>query len=212
LHDGNDIAAGAGYLVAERPCYKRRMRKLSSLVVAITLAACGGGNKQPATEPTPTTPTTAAAAPASAGTVELGELKFYAGDDLGMQLHANGHLEVKMAHEEAGKPPETMWQDIGAIATDGTITTADGQKHGQITADGSLVSPDGKTAPFHIEGEALVIADKKITIDDKGIVQGGNDGGHPMRIEGATTPGLRRTALVLLAVVMASPDEPTPAP
>jgi hypothetical protein len=45
------------------------MRKLSSLVVAITLAACGGGNKQPATETTPTTPTTAAAAPASAGTV-----------------------------------------------------------------------------------------------------------------------------------------------
>jgi hypothetical protein len=35
--------------------------------------------------------------------------------------------------------------------------------------------------------------------------------GKPMRIEGATTPGLKRTALVLLALLMASP-EPQVAP
>lgn len=178
------------------------MIKLSSVVVAIALAACGGGNKQPAT---PAAPVPAPVA-ASTSTVELGELKFYEGDDLGLQLHANGHLEVKMTHAEAGKPAQTMWHDVGSVAADGTISDADGKKHAQITADGSMVTPDGQKAPFHLDGEALVIADKKITIDDKGMLQGGNDMGKPVRIEGATTPGLKRTALVVLALLMASPD------
>ncbi len=180
------------------------MTKLSSVFVAIVLAACGGGTKQTATPAAPPPPV---AATASTGTVELGELKFFEGDEMGMQLHANGHLEVKMTHSEAGKPPQDSWQEVGAIAADGSVTGPDGKKHAEIKADGSMVSPDGQTAPFHLEGETLVIADKKITIDDKGILQGGNDGGKPVRIEGATTPGLKRTALVLLALLMASPEE-----
>ncbi len=182
------------------------MTKLFSVFVAIVLAACGGGNKPAATQTAPL-PTATATAAASTGTVELGELKFFEGDEMGMQLHANGHLEVKMTHSEAGKPPQDSWQEVGAIAADGSVTGPDGKKHAEIKADGSMVSPDGQTAPFHLEGETLVIADKKITIDDKGILQGGNDGGKPVRIEGATTPGLKRTALVLLALLMASPEE-----
>ena len=181
------------------------MHKLSSLVVAFALAACGGGNKQAATETAPAPVAAAPAAPAAAaGSVEVGELKFFEGDEMGMQLHANGHLEVKMTHSEPGKPTQETWRDVAAIATDGTISGPDGQKHAEIKPDGSLVSPDGQAAPFHLDGEALVIADKKITIDDKGILQGGNDMGKPVRIEGATTPGLKRTALVVLALVMAS--------
>lgn len=185
------------------------MNKLGSLVVAIVLAACGGGNKQPVTQTTPAPATTTTA---SAATVELGELKFFEGDDMGMQLHANGHLEVKMMHSEAGKPAQEMWHDVGSVAADGTVTGPDGKKHAEIKADGSMVSPDGQTAPFHLDGETLVIADKKITIDDKGVLQGGNDMGKPVRIEGATTPGLKRTALVLLALLMASPDGDDHAP
>lgn len=177
------------------------MNKLSSVIVAILIAACGGGTKTAAT-----TPAAPVAAPAAGG-IELGELKFYAGDDLGMQLHANGHLEVRMAHAEAGKPAEMTWQDVGAITADGSISSSDGKKHGQIKSDGSFVSDDGKPGPFHLEGETLVVADKKITIDDKGIMQGGNAMGKPMRIEGATTPGLRRTALVLLAILMSTSED-----
>lgn len=188
------------------------MHKLSSLIVAILIAACGGGNKQPATATTPTTATTAAATPA-AGAIELGELKFYAGDELGMQLTAAGHLQVAMSHAEPGKPAETSWQDVGSIAADGTLSSADGKKHGQIKPDGSFVTDDGHTGPFHLEGETLVVGDNKITIDDKGLLQGGQPMGKPMRIEGATTPGLKRTALVLLALLMASgPDEGHEAP
>lgn len=183
------------------------MHKLLSMVAVIGLAACGGGNKPAATTTTPAPETTTA----PAGGIELAELKFYEGDDLGMQLHADGHLQVKMSHSEEGKPAEEKWMDVGVIGADGSVSDAEGNKHGTIGADGSFKSPDGQTAPFHLEGETLVVGDKKITIDDKGILQGGNDMGKPMRIEGATTPGLKRTALVLLALLMASP-EPEEAP
>jgi hypothetical protein len=179
------------------------------LTLAFVLAACGGGHKPAPAEPTPTP----AAAPMPTGPWELGELKFYQGDEMGMQLHANGHLEVKLVHGEPGKPPVERWQDVGALTPDGTVTAIDGKKHAEIKPDGSVVTQDGATAPFHLEGETLVVADKKITIDDKGILQGGNDMGKPMRIEGATTPGLKRTALVVLALIMASPqDAHEPAP
>lgn len=195
---------------AQNECYKRGMNKLSSVVVAIALAACGGGNKPVAPVAPPPAVPVAAAAPA--GSIELGELKFYAGDDLGMQIHANGHFEVRVSHAEPGKPAETSWQDVGSIGADGTISSSDGAKHGQIKPDGSFVGPEGQVAPFKLDGEALVVADKKITIDDKGILQGGNDMGKPMRIEGATTPGLKRTALIVLALLMGGPDDAKAAP
>ncbi|HSN25902.1 MAG TPA: hypothetical protein VLT45_06435 [Kofleriaceae bacterium] len=182
---------------------------MKKLLFVAALAACGGGHKPAPAEPT----ATPAAAPAPTGPWELGELKFYQGDELGMQLHANGHLEVKLVHGEPGKPPEERWQDVGAVSPDGTVTAIDGKKHAEIKPDGSVVTQDGGTAPFHLEGETLVVADKKITIDDKGILQGGNDMGKPMRIEGATTPGLKRTALVVLALIMSAGErEPATTP
>ncbi len=181
---------------------------MKKLLFVAALAACGGGHKPAPAEPTPTP----AAAPAPTGPWELGELKFYQGDELGMQLHANGHLEVKLVHGEPGKPPEERWQDVGAVSPDGTVTAIDGKKHAEIKPDGSVVTQDGATAPFHLEGETLVVADKKITIDDKGILQGGNDMGKPMRIEGASTPGLKRTALVVLALIMSSGEHESATP
>ena len=188
------------------------MNKLSSVVVAIALAACGGGNKPVVSEPAPAGSAAPVAAAATAGTIELGELKFYAGDDLGMQIHANGHFEVRVSKAEAGKPAETSWQDVGSIGADGTISSSDGAKHGQVKPDGSFVGPEGQVAPFKLDGEALVVADKKITIDDKGILQGGNDMSKPMRIEGATTPGLKRTALIVLALLRGGPEDSHGAP
>jgi hypothetical protein len=161
------------------------MHTLLSLLAVAGLLACSGGTAVAKPQAAPK----AAAAP----TVELAELKFYAGNDLGMQLHADGHVLVMT---------EANWADIGRIATDGTITGPDGKARGHITADGSVVGPSGKAGPFHLEGTTLVIGDKRFSIDDKGMLQGSAQA--PMRIEGATTPGLKRTALVLLASIMTS--------
>lgn len=164
------------------------MHTLLSLLAVAGLLACGGkavAKPQAAAAPKASTTTT----------VELAELKFYVGDDLGMQLHADGHVLVMT---------EAQWADIGRIATDGTITAPDGSTRGHITADGSVVGPSGKAAPFHMEGTTLVLADRRFTIDDKGVLQGGEKMQAQTRIEGATTPGLKRTALVLLASLMTS--------
>lgn len=166
------------------------MHKLLVLVATTGLLACGGG-----TPPVVARPAPAAAAATRPPTVELAELKFYAGGDLGMQLHADGHLVVKA---------QAQWVDIGSLAADGTIRAPDGTPRGHITRDGSLVGPSGRPAAFHLEGTTLVVGDKKLTIDDRGILQGGNLLQGQMRVEGATTPGLRRTALVLLASLMTS--------
>jgi hypothetical protein len=162
-------------------CYDGRMHKLLLLIV---LAACGSA--------TPATPRTAPASPAKP-MVELAELRFYAGQNLGMQLHADGRLEMKA---------EDAWVDIGSVAADGTLSAPDGTRRGHITADGSVVGPSGKTAPFHFEGQTLVIADRRFTIDARGMLQGGDYLQGPMRVEGAATPGLKRTALVVLATIM----------
>jgi hypothetical protein len=159
---------------------------MHKVLLLIAIAACGG--TAPAKEQS-------VAAPAKTSVVELGELKFYAGADLGMQLHANGHLEVKT---------QSAWIDVGSVAADGTLSAPDGTQRGHITADGSVIGPSGKTAPFHLEGETLVVADRTFTIDAKGLLQGGDVLQGPMRVEGATTPGLKRTALVVLATIMTS--------
>lgn len=160
---------------------------MHKLLLLVVLVGCGST--------TPAATQTAPEPPRKAATIELAELKFYAGADLGMQLHANGHLEVKA---------QAAWVDVGSVAADGTISAPDGTQRGHITADGSVVGPSGKAAPFHLEGETLVVADRTFTIDDKGLLQGGDLLQGPMRVEGATTPGLKRTALVVLATIMTS--------
>jgi hypothetical protein len=159
---------------------------MHKLLLLVALVACGG------TTPAPTQP---AHAPATKPMIELAELEFYAGADLGMKLHADGHLEVKA---------QNAWVDVGSVAADGTLRAPDGTQRGHITADGSVVGPSGKAAPFRLEGETLVVADRKFTLDDKGLLQGGDLLQGPMRVEGATTPGLKRTALVVLATIMTS--------
>jgi len=159
------------------------------IVLVLALAACAA----PKPAAPPPTPAPAPVAKAATG-VELGELKFFTGDDLGMQLHANGHLEVRVQ--------DASWQDVGSLTPDGTIHAPDGSPHGRITPDGAFVAPSGKVAPFKLDGDVLVQGDKRLSIDAKGEVQGGNTMLAPMRVDGATTPGLKRTALVVLALLM----------
>jgi hypothetical protein len=166
--------------------------------MVVALAACGGNKQSTAT----TTPDTTAKT--DKAVVELAELQFFEGDEVGMKLHLNGHLEVKGMHSKDGKTSEE-WQDVGSIGADGTLMH-DGKSHGMFKADGTFATNDGKTLPFHLDADTLVAGDKKITLDDKGVLQGGNPMPKPMRVEGATTPGLRRTALLVLALMMTAEE------
>jgi len=172
------------------------MTKLA-LFAMLAFAACGGKTKPTTTTDVANTDLKAAAV------VELAELKFFEGDDLGMKLHSDGHLEVKGMKSGGGQPATESWQDVGSIGADGTLTH-DGKVHGTFKPDGSFVTADGKTLPFKLDGDTLTADDKKITLDDKGVLQGGNPMPKPMRVEGASTPGLRRTALLVLALMLSS--------
>ena len=126
-----------------------------------------------------------------------------------MKLAADGKLSIKGKHTEAGKPPREDWQDVGIISAAGTITVK-GEVVGKLEADGSFMSKTGKVPVFKLDGESLVIDGKKITIDEKGVLQGGNDGAK-IHITGITDAGSRRTALFVLAVALGG-AEPAPAP
>lgn len=171
------------------------------VIVTIAMAACGGSAPPPAA-PAPTAPV---AAPNTAGATSLTitELKFYDGDQLGVQLHANGKLEVKMARAEKGKPAQESWIALAQLSPDGKVTH-DGQAIGELQPDGTFIA-DGKPQPFKLDGDALVVGDKRITLDEHGVLQGGTSG-H-MRVEGLTDAGSRRTALFVLALLESGSDE-----
>ena len=173
----------------------RAMTKLMALAMVAALAACGGSKSAPP----PADPATAK--PATGGTIELAELVFMDGNDAGLKLHADGRLEIQVKHSEGGKPAVAEWKDVATIGADGSVTH-DG-KVGHINADGTFTMPDGTTAPYKFDGDALVVADKKLTLDEQGNLVGGNEG-FKMHVEGAKTPGLRRTALVIFAMLSMS--------
>ena len=183
------------------------MHKLAWLTIVL-LAACGGSSSKPATTASTTAPSTTEMAPGHAPVVELAALSFYEGDELGMKLQPDGHLQVKQKSSEAGKPVTEKWLDVASLAADGTLTTEGGKVNGALHADGSFVTADGKTLPFKLEGDTLIAKDQHITVDAKGMLQGGNPMPKPMRVDGASTPGLRRTALLVLALIMTGDAHP----
>lgn len=172
------------------------------------LVACGGSKPAPVTSTEPTIPNANMVAPADA-VLAIADLKFYMGDQMGLHLHGDGRLEAQaMSNGVSG------WHDVATFKPDGTITTPDGKVGGQVQADGSLKSATGEVAPFKLDGEALVVADKRVTIDDKGVfVMDGKMPQPALRVEGATDAKTRRTALLIMALVMGAephPDGPPP--
>jgi hypothetical protein len=81
--------------------------------------------------------------------------------------------------------------------------------------DGSFVFGKDK-APFKFDGAVLVAGDRRVSIDEKGIIVGGQDTDNmKFRVEGATDDGAKRTALFALALVLmggAGPDDGASAP
>ncbi len=169
-------------------------------LLIVLVAACGGS--QPAPPTTPATPPPATGA-ATTG-ITLCELKFYEGDVARLALHADGKLEANLRDDKPGSTD--TWTAVAQLTADGKIAH-DGQSIGELRPDGTFVGPNGQTADFKMEGDVLVAADKRVTLDDKGVLQGGNPGSDKLHVEGATDAASRRTALFILAVMISTGSE-----
>ena len=170
-------------------------------LLVLLVAACGGS--QPAPTATPATPTPATTAPASNG-ITLCELKFYEGDVARLALHADGKLEANMRGDKPGE--KDAWTTVAQLTADGKISGG-GQPVGELRPDGTFVAPNGQTADFKLEGDVLVAGDKRVSLDDKGVLQGGNPGSEKLHVEGAVDAASRRTALFILAVMISTGSE-----
>jgi len=173
-------------------------------VICVLLMSCGGSKPAPATAPLP--PDQVASKPAG-GALTITELEFYNGDELGIKLHADGKLALRVMKQGASAEE---WKEAGVLAPDGTMTI-EGAEVGRLEADGSFKSKDGRVAPFKFDGDTLVAGDKHITIDDKGALQGGTEGSK-LHVKGITDSGSKKAALLVLALVITSSGPPPPEP
>lgn len=171
------------------------MLRTTFLLLAV-LAACGGSQ--------PTAKTSAAPAPA----LGIADLKFYEGDHLVAQLHADGSFEIAR-HGQLAK--------VGTITADGTITGKDG-KAAKLKSDGTLEAvgaPSPDSADLRLEGEVMVVQGEKklfrMTVDASGAVlaDGKPFPGKPLRVEGTLDANTRRTALLVFGLMTDEPVETT---
>jgi hypothetical protein len=137
---------------------------------------------------------------AAGATLELGDMKLVdVGKNKALVIRANGEIEYEGA--------------VGAKVTkEGTIVNDKGEVGFTLLADGSIKGPDGKVIDVTLSPEGVVkVGDKMISIDVDGSLKGANPEAPKMKIEGATTPGLKRTAMFVL-VALTTPDETPPPP
>jgi len=158
--------------------------RISAVFVSLLLACAS----QPAPIATPP--------PAPAAPFTLVEIKLFDGDDPGFMLHADGRIEM---NHRAHKGDAPAWETVGKLTADGKLAKADGTAVGALQPDGTFKSATGEAAPFKFDRDVLVVGDKRISIDDRGVVQGGNPG-FSLHVEGTTDAGSRRAALLLLAL------------
>lgn len=172
------------------------MFKTLALALVLASAACGGGSKKAATPATE--PTTVAA---TGVTLSLGEMKIVdETQNKSLMIHADGTIEV-----EGQKPAK--------VTADGKIVTmADNQTQMTLDPDGSIKGPHGADLGAKLGADgSLTMGDQTISIDDMGMIKGGNASAPQLKIEGATDANLKRTAMFVLIALM-SGAEPTPAP
>ena len=177
------------------------MTRLSILFAL--LAACGGGSKK--SEPTTTAATTTAQADvnatanananASAGAVlELGDIRLVdVNKNKALLIKANGDIELEGV--VAAK-----------VTPDGKIVNTAGEVGFTLLPDGTVNGPDGKPLDVTLSTDAVIKSgDKSISLDANGSLVGANPAAPPMKVEGADTPGKRRTAMfVLIALTTGS--------
>jgi hypothetical protein len=164
------------------------MHKLALIAV---LVACGGSSK----------PAAAPAAGAAKVNLVLGELKIVdVGKDKAIAVRADGTIEAD------GTP-------VGIkVTADGRVIRTDTTEVGfQLLPDGTIKGPRGEVLEVTLGADGTISnGDKKISLDDQGLIVGGNPDAPQVRIEGATSPELKRTAMFVL-ITLTSPIQ-TPAP
>lgn len=180
----------------------------SALVLALT--ACGGKSKPDTSTGTSTT------APAAAA-VELGEMTLFDGDEAALKIHADGTTEMgyRSGSTSELKPGETWSSDSlpmqlkagPTIQADGTIAVKNEPKV-RINADGTITDlRDNSVLPLAITADKMTLTHegKQVGFDlaaDGKLTTFGSDNPpkKPLRIEGADTPGKRRTILSFIAL------------
>jgi len=175
------------------------MMKRIAMTLVLAAAACGGGSKK-APETTTTAPVEATAVTA----LTLGELKLVdVNKNRALLIHADGTIEV-----DGQKPAK--------VTADGKIVRVDNGEVGfTLEADGSVKGPGGADIGAKVNADgSLAIDGKTISLDDKGMLIGGNPEGPPLKVEGATDVGLKRTAMFVLVAMLsgAEKSEATAAP
>jgi len=170
---------------------------IKTLAIALLLgtAACGGGSK--------TEPTTPMAKTDGAPSLALGEMKLTdVNKNKSISIHADGSIELD------GTSPAKVTAD-GHI-----ITVADNKTVMTLGADGTVKAADGTDLGVKISADgSLTMKDQTISIDEAGNVKGGNADAPPLKVEGATSPELKRTAMfVLLTLVTSEPTTVPPQP
>jgi hypothetical protein len=163
------------------------MKRLA--LVLLFAAACGSKKPEPTTTTTAPPVTTTPAAPTVE--LELGELKLVdVNKKKAVVIKADGSIEFE------GKTGVK-------VTKDGKIVRIDNGEVGfALQPDGSIHGPDGKPLEVTLSADGVIKnGDKSISLDDKGALVGGNPDAPQMRVEGATTPGLKRTAMFVMIAI-----------
>jgi hypothetical protein len=160
------------------------MRTLS--IAFVLLTACGGGTRKPETPTTPTKVETAASLD-----LELGEMKLVdTNKSQALLIHADGSIEID------GKVP-------GKVTKDGKVVNEKGEVGFTLNKDGTITGPDGTALGITLSSDGVITnGDKKISLDATGALLGGNPDAPQMKVEGADTPGKKRTAMFVLIAVL----------
>jgi hypothetical protein len=172
------------------------MHRLARLAIAFTacVAACGGKPYDASTTPAPTTGAVVGPKVAPTG-LGITELKFYEGQDLVLEALPDGTVE--RIDDDGGK---LAMRPVGKVTSDGKLSTDD--QRAQLQADGTVSSAD--VPDLKLDGDTLAIGARHVTLDPHGtlLVDGHPIHGNGTRVEGATTPATRRTALLLIAITL----------
>jgi len=195
------------------------MRKILVSVVTVALAACGSSAAPPAKSP---------AAAVSTSVLELGEITVFDGAQAMLKLHADGttemgvhsgKMEITPGQTASSDSLPVTWKPGPTIKADGTFELK-GEAVLKVSADGKVIDvKKSEPLPLTVTGDSVSIVEgaKTFTIglgDDGKLTFAGGDAkpdGMP-RVEGADTPGKRRTVLVFIGLMLSGEREPQVSP
>jgi hypothetical protein len=102
--------------------------------------------------------------------------------------------------EVAGKPMGVR------VTADGKLIKLDGNEVGfELRPDGTIRGPTGEMLELTLAADGTITnGDKRMSLDDHGAIVGANPDAPQVRVEGATSPALKRTAMFVL-IALTSP-------